>query len=148
MAGPVVANLQLEGVVEAPLERFGQGSERELRHPRQQVRVVVGVSWRGGLELGEFFGAGPVLGGQFSEAPLDALPVLLVGLGVAGVVLLLKPGDEVFLAALDIADQRLQPCLPCGPGLVVVPVGVGGELGAQQVVTARAEDAFGEEGVN
>ena len=45
---------------------------------------------RGGLELGEFSGAGPVLGGQLSEAPLDALPVLLVGLGIAGVVLLFK----------------------------------------------------------
>jgi hypothetical protein len=98
VAGPGVADLQLEGVVEAALERFGQGPEREreLWHSRQQVGVVVGVSWRGGLELGEFFGVGPVLGGQLSEAPLDALPVLLVGLGLAGVVLLLKPGDEVF----------------------------------------------------
>ena len=75
--------------------------------------------WCGGLELGEFFGAGPVLGGQLSEAPLDALPVLLIGLGVAGVVLLPKPGDEVLLAALDIADQRMQPRLACGPGVVV-----------------------------
>ena len=122
MAGPVVADLELEGVVEAALERFGQGPEREreLWHPRQQVGVVCDVSWCGGFELGEFFGAGPVLGGQLSEAPLDALPVFLVGLGVAGVVLLLKPGDEVLLAALDIADQRVQPVLACGPGVVVV----------------------------
>jgi hypothetical protein len=105
------------------------------------------VSWCGGLELGEFLGAGPVLGGQLGEAPLDALPVLLVGLGVAGVVLLLKPGDEVFLAALDIADQPVQPTLACGPGLVVVVADVAdGELGTQEVVTARAEDAFGSPG--
>jgi hypothetical protein len=150
MAGPVIADLEVEGVVEAPLERFGQGpeDERELWHSRQQVGVIVGVSWCGGLELGEFFGAGPVLGGQLSEAPLDALPVLLVGLGIAGVVLLLKPGDEVLLAALDIADQRVQPRLACGPGVVVVPAVADGELGAQQVVTARAEDALGEEGAD
>ena len=148
MAGPVVADLELEGVEEAALELFGQGpeGERELRHPRQQVGVVSWVFWGGGLELGEFFGAGPVLGGQLCEAPLDALPVLLVGLGVAGVVLLLKPGDEVFLAAFDIADQRIQLCLACGAGVIVAPAIAGGKLGAQQVVTARAEDACVEEG--
>src|SRR3984957_2824502 len=140
----------MEGVVEAALERFGQGpeDERELWHPREQVGVVCDVSCCGGLELGEFFGAGPVLDGKFSEAALDALPVFLVGLRVAGVVLLLKSGDEVFLAALDIADQRVQPGLAYGPGVVVVPAGPDGKLGAQQVVTARAEDAFGEEGAD
>ncbi len=37
MAGPVVADLELEGVEEAALERFGQGPEREreLWHSRQ-----------------------------------------------------------------------------------------------------------------
>ena len=78
-----------------------------------------------------------MLGGQLSEAPLDALPVFLVGLGVAGVVLLLKPGDEVLLAALDIADQRVQPCLACGPGVVVVPAGTDGKLGARPTATKR-----------
>jgi hypothetical protein len=83
VAGPVVADLELEGVVEAALERLGQDAkrERQLWHSGQQVGVVAGMSWGGGLELGEFFGAGPVLGGQLSEAPLDALPVFLVGLG-------------------------------------------------------------------
>jgi hypothetical protein len=42
----------------------------------------------------------------------------------------------------------MQPGLACGPGVVVVPAVADGKLGAQQVVTARAEDAFGEEGVN
>jgi hypothetical protein len=116
VAGPVVADLELEGVLEAPLERFGQGPERkrELWHSRQQVGVVWDLSWCGGFELGEFFGAGPVLGGQLCEASLNALPVLLVDLGVAGVVLLLKPGDEVFLAALDIAGWRRVRRGSCG----------------------------------
>ena len=50
MAGPVVADLELEGVVEVALESFGQGSEdeRELWHTRQQVgvRFVCVLVWR------------------------------------------------------------------------------------------------------
>ena len=40
MAGPVVADLELEGVVEAALERLGQDAERErqLWHSGQRPR--------------------------------------------------------------------------------------------------------------
>ena len=42
----------------------------------------------------------------------------------------------------------MQPCLTCALGVVVLLAGAHGKLGAQQVVTARAEDALGEEGAD
>jgi hypothetical protein len=81
---PVIADLELKGVVQAPLEVLRQPGkpERQLRQGREQVWVG-----RAGLvlllgDLGELGGLGAVLGDQFGEPALDGRPVFAGGIGI------------------------------------------------------------------
>jgi len=80
----VIADLELEGVVQASLEVLGQPGKvkRELRQRCQQAGVG-----RAGMvlvlgELGEFGNLGAVIGDQLGEPVLDGLPVFAGGTGV------------------------------------------------------------------
>jgi hypothetical protein len=113
--GAAIADLELEGVVQAPLEVLGQPgkAERERRQRCQQawadqagLVLVLGV-------LGEFVGLGAVLGDQLGEQALDGLPVLARG---AAVVPARVPagglgfefGNQGALAPFDVADCLAQ----------------------------------------
>jgi hypothetical protein len=153
--GAVIADLELKGVVQAPLEVPGQPgkAKRELRQGCEQAGVG-----RAGLvlllgELGEFVGLGAVLGDQLAEPMLDGLPVLAGSVGIFASVsadgLSFEFGDQGALAPFDVAD-RLAQCAGALGGAVCCFCGggVAGELGGQQLAAIRAEDALGEEAVH
>jgi len=81
LPGAVIPDLELEGVIQAPLEVLGQpgNSKRELRQRCEQAGIG-----RAGLVLvlgepGEFVGLGAMLGDQIDEPALDGLPVRVTG---------------------------------------------------------------------
>lgn len=88
MPGAVIADLELEGVVQGPLKVLGQAgkAKRQLRQRCQKAGVG-----RAGLVLvrgepGALVGHGAVLGDQLGEPALDGLPVFAGGAGIyAGV---------------------------------------------------------------
>jgi hypothetical protein len=136
--GAVIADLELEGVVQAPLEVLGQPAqpERELRQNGEQAGIGrAGVGLVSG-ELGKFAGLGAVLGDQLSEPVLDGLPVLAGGVGVvpAGVAaagLGFEFGDQGVLTPFDVADRMAEGVGALGGAIGLWAGGAAGELGCQ-----------------
>lgn len=93
--GPVVAGLELEGLIQAPLERLGKLGEpqRELRQRLEQPGVPAAGFCRLIGEPGEFGALRTVLGDQLGKPVLDGLAVFAAGVGVTGDWLGFELGD-------------------------------------------------------
>ncbi|WP_344957605.1 hypothetical protein [Actinomadura miaoliensis] len=105
VARSVVADLQVERVVESALQIFWQIRQLQgkLGDEVEEICVVPG-GWCVGVELVEFGLLGAPRGGELGEASLDGLPVVAVGLGIPGGLEGLQLANEVVLAALQVGQ--------------------------------------------